>query len=352
MKIMACTMAVTFLLTFPQAALALAFETFGNDLVNNQPDWVEGVVDVVNLKTRVYSMWADGMHYFFYRGGAPAVNETLRKYAAVRADAHQVILLPGSGKTKSFDGQPIAFDCQLDVPVGRYLGKYKGKNPVMTVYIHGTKPRPLEPKQVEKWLADLNSELFKTRDKANRELQKLGNDAKPFLRAALKPGATLEARRRIEALLEKLRELDVTDLEMPKGVTVISVYDLLAAGLQNIKDADSRVRRVAAWDLCSLAPYSEHVVPALADLLKNDKDRFVRQAAANSLGGAAIQTTSALAVLKEGLEDQDVFVRSACQEALERIDNTKDTPEQQERRRRELAIAKEINEFKTGGGTR
>jgi hypothetical protein len=277
------------------------------------------------------------------------VNEALRKYAAVRADVRQLILLPGSGKTHSFDRKPIPFDWQLQVPGGRNGGMIHA---VMTVYINGTKPRPLEPKQVEKWLDDLNSELFRTRDKANRELQKLGNDAKPFLRAALKPASTLEARRRIEALLDKLRDLDVTDLEIPKGVTVISVDDLLAAGLQALKDPSSNVRWLAVWDLSSLAPYSEQVVPALADLFKSDQDNQVRCVAATYLGNVAVQAKSAVADLKKGLEDPDANIRSACQKALEQIASAKDTPQQEERLRRDLAIAKEINEFKAGGDSK
>jgi hypothetical protein len=352
MRILACTMVVTLHLAFPQTALALRFETIGNKPEVKQPDWAEGVVDVVNLKTRVYTLWADDMHYFFYRGGAPALNEALRKYAAVRADVRQLILLPGLRKTHSFDGQPIPFDWQLDVPVGRDLAEYKEKRAVMTVYINGTKPRPLEPRQVEKWLTDLNSELFKVRDQANRELQKLGNDAKPFLRAALKPEATLEARQRIKALLDKLRDLDVTDLDIPKGVTVISVHDQLAAGFQKLKDADAYVRWQGAWDLDSLAPYSDKAVPALADLLQNDKDKRVREVAADCLGSAAVQAKSAVAVLKKGLVDTDNRVRSACQKALEQIDNAKVTPEQEERMRRALAIANEINELKAGGGSK
>jgi hypothetical protein len=350
MKIIA-SLGVTLLLAFPQAALALAFETFGNEPVVNHPDWAEGVVDVVNLQTRVYALLADSQETYFFRGGAGGVNEALRKYAAVRADVRQFILLPGSGKTQSFDRKPIAFDWQLQVPGWSNRVAIR-KHAVMTVYINGTKPRPLEPKQVEKWLADLNSDLFQTRDKANRQLEKLGNDAKPFLRAVLKPKSTLEARLRIEALLAKLRDLDVTDLEIPKGIEVISVDDQVAKGLKELKDPDRYVRSWAAWHLERLAPYSERIVPALADLLQSDGDAHVRRVAAVCLGSAGVRAKSAAAVLKKGLEDPDANVRGACQKALEQIDNAKDTPEHEERMRRELAIAKEINEFKAGGSSK
>jgi hypothetical protein len=59
-----------------------------------------------------------------------------------------------------------------------------------------------------------------------------------------------------------------------------------------------------------------------------------------------------VADLKKGLEDPDATIRSACQKALEQIASAKDTPQQEQRMRRDLAIAKEINEFKAGGGSK
>src|SRR6516162_10429648 len=99
MKTVAGVIVVGLLLALPATALALATETFGNAPAVKQPDWAEGVLDVVNLKSRVYSQWVNGNENFFYRGDAQALNEALRKYAAVKADVRQLILLPGSGKT-------------------------------------------------------------------------------------------------------------------------------------------------------------------------------------------------------------------------------------------------------------
>jgi hypothetical protein len=349
MKIIGSTMGLALLLTFPSAAFALAFEVVGNAPMARQGQWAPGVVDIVNLKTRVYAYLGDGQHIFYFRGDAAAVNEALRLYGSVRDDERKLILLPGSGKTKSFGQEPIPFACQLQVPGSL---RSKAHATVMTVYISGFKPRPVEAKPVEKWLGDLNSEMFKTRDQASRELQKLGNDAKPFLSAALKPGSTLEARRRIEILLQKLSDLDVTDLEIPKGLTVVRIKEQVDKGLEALKSADRNVRAFAVWDLSPLAPYSERVVPALADVVKNDQDKDNRRIAAERLAIAAVHAKSAVAVLKKGLEDSDKTVRDACHNTLEVIDRVQVTPEQEEQTRRERAIAKEIDEFdefKEGG---
>jgi len=42
-----------------------------------------------------------------------ALNEALEKYAAVKDEVRELILLPGAGKTQSFRGQAIEFDLPL-----------------------------------------------------------------------------------------------------------------------------------------------------------------------------------------------------------------------------------------------
>jgi hypothetical protein len=56
MKIIAITAVMAAFLATPTTALALSSvqETFGNAPVVKQPEWAEGVLDVVNLKSRVY----------------------------------------------------------------------------------------------------------------------------------------------------------------------------------------------------------------------------------------------------------------------------------------------------------
>src|SRR5262245_38240461 len=112
MKVVAIAAAAA-LLAVPAAALALRFETFGNAPAAKQPGWAEGVLDVVNLESRVYALWGDGMQYFFYQGDARALNKAIRKYAAVKAPQRRLVLLPGRGKTHSFDRKPIDIDWQL-----------------------------------------------------------------------------------------------------------------------------------------------------------------------------------------------------------------------------------------------
>src|SRR5947208_3228663 len=118
MKVVVLTAAA--LLALPAMALALAFESFGNASATKQPGWAEGAIGVVNLESRVYSRWVNGNEHFFYRGNARALNEALKRYAAVKADKRRLVLLPGRGKMQSFDGKAIAFGWQFHVPSGIY----------------------------------------------------------------------------------------------------------------------------------------------------------------------------------------------------------------------------------------
>ena len=55
---------------------------------------------------------------------------------------------------------------------------------------------------------------------------------------------------------------------------------------------------------------------------------------------------AAVPILKQGLDDPDDNIRAACKKAIESIEAAKETPEQRARLERDLAIVREINEFK------
>lgn len=65
-------------------------------------------------------------------------------------------------------------------------------------------PAPAEARHVVRLIADLDSEEFTVRQKARAELRRLGERAEAELRKALNGKPTLEARKRIEELLESI----------------------------------------------------------------------------------------------------------------------------------------------------
>jgi len=304
---MRIVIAATLLLALPAAAVALATETFGNAPVVRQPEWSDGVLEAINLESRVYSYWVNGNENFFYRGNSRALNEALRKFAVVKGETHVVILMPGPGNTNSFQGQAINFDWQLHVPSGIYKAVTKKSECILTIHIVQPPSVPaVERKQIDVWVAELNDDKFAVRDKATQELAKLGPAIKPVLREALKSTSlTAEGRRRIEALLDKMASIALADIETPKGVKLADPTDLVVQNLDGLKHPDTYQRSHAVQELGSLADYSDKVTPALGKTLKNDKDEHVRRCAAAALAHIGGKARPALSVLKEGLTDQD-----------------------------------------------
>jgi hypothetical protein len=351
MKLIAVRAAVALLAT-PAAALALSFESFGNAPLGKQPGWAEGVLDVVNLPSRVYSFWGGaGNLNFYYRGDARALNEAIRKFAAVKASERRLVLLPGRGKTHSFDRTAIDFDWRLHAPSGRYQAVAASKHAVLTAYINAEKPRgPLDRKKAQKWVAGLDDDSFEAREAASRGLEKLGPAAKPLLRGALKGRPSPEVHRRINAPLAKLKGFDADDLEVPDGVMIVTAGQLLEAYLKDLSDTDPTRCATAMSGLVELAPYSGKVVPALTARLKKGNSEYVRRAAASCLGSVRAAAKTALPALKAGLGDPDPNVRAACRSAVDQIEKAKDEPGWGEEVKKRLAILKDLDEWKKARG--
>jgi hypothetical protein len=65
-------------------------------------------------------------------------------------------------------------------------------------------PKRVDPQQVARLLAELDSEDFRVRSQATKELAKLAEVVEPALCQALKENPSVEVRRRIQQLLEDL----------------------------------------------------------------------------------------------------------------------------------------------------
>jgi hypothetical protein len=341
MKVIALAAAAV-LLALPAAALALSEEAFGNAPLPKQPGWPDGLLEVVNLESRVYSLWQGlgGTPTFFYRGDGRALNDAIRKLAAVKAVERRLVLLPGRGKIRSFARAPIDYDWKLHLSGGRLV--------IMTAYVNAPGPRgPLDRKKAQKWLAELDDDSFATREAASRGLEKLGAAAKPLLREALKGRPSPEVRRRVGALLAKLKGFDAGDLEVPGGVTVVTANELIGAHLKELSDAGEAR---AMYALVELAPYSEKVVPALTGRLGKGKYEYVRLAAAHCLADVGAGARTALPALRAGLGDPEPNVRTAFRAAIDRIEKARPAPGWDEELENRRAIVKDLDEWKKARG--
>src|SRR5262249_24079520 len=94
--------------------------------------------------------------------------------------------------------------------------------PYLQQHVHSAKGA--DPKRLIRLLADLDSEQFSARDKAENELAPLGELPEPALRQMLanKPG--LEVTRRVQALLERLRG-PVTRPELLQSLRAVAVLE-------------------------------------------------------------------------------------------------------------------------------
>jgi WD40 repeat protein len=115
-------------------------------------------------------------------------------------------------------------------------------SPVETVaflkkQMNPARPVAVDENQLLQWIADLDSENFTTRDDANRALEKLGVHAEAALKKARGGKISLEMRRRIDDLVEKLDRgiLTPEELQASRAVEVLEriatteARDLLAA---------------------------------------------------------------------------------------------------------------------------
>lgn len=116
-----------------------------------------------------------------------------------------------------------------------------------------------DSKRVAPLLAALDSEQFAERDKAMAELEKLGLAVEPALHKVLASKPSLEVRRRIEAVLEKLaagprlhfiRALEVLEnIATPEARQILKTLSQGSAELWPTQEAEATLVRLAARHL-------------------------------------------------------------------------------------------------------
>jgi hypothetical protein len=115
-------------------------------------------------------------------------------------------------------------------------------------------------KRIARWIEELDAETFATRESASAELARLGEAAQPALREALVGNLSLEARRRVERLLQRLEERELP-AEVLRAVRAVMVLEQIAtpearALLRELATAapETRLTREAKAAVSRLAP--------------------------------------------------------------------------------------------------
>src|SRR5262245_32174296 len=217
--------ALVLALSVPAAAHALATEELGNKPIAGW-NFDGKLLKIVNVHARVYWYEVNGNPFFFFKGGPKELNEALQAFAALPGDKKEIILMAGAGGTKTLQGKPVAFDWCVHAPMGLHFegdSEVADTRSTLTIHIPNVLPQALaDATKVKKWIADLNSDDFKVRDKASAELEALGSPVAATLREALKSAPPTESRERLGRVLERVSSairLDV--LKLPDGIPVI-----------------------------------------------------------------------------------------------------------------------------------
>ncbi len=248
MKRLALTMVVAVSCALSPKVYGLGTEDFGNAPLNaaNYREW-KGVMPVVNHESRVYHTWVNGNEHFYYEGDNDALNDALRKFAAIEADVREVVLRPGQGETKTFGGKRIPYDWLLHIQGGISKREEEGtniwdKHPTMAVFVGGD-------------------------------------------------------------------HIELEKIKIPEGVVVLEVADLTERYLEGLKSDDHTVRGYAAYFLARVDPFNRQHVDAIAKLV-DDENEWVRSMAAGALARCreAIETIENAEDAEERLEAHRAMV--------------------------------------------
>jgi hypothetical protein len=106
--------------------------------------------------------------------------------------------------------------------LGRLVSSPKCGVPFLEMQLQSAKP--VDTKRIGRLIADLNDGRFQIREKAAKELEALTDRVLPTLRKALAGGLSLEAKRRVGALLDRLEGVGPS-AETIREVRVVEALD-------------------------------------------------------------------------------------------------------------------------------
>jgi hypothetical protein len=104
-------------------------------------------------------------------------------------------------------------------------------------------PKPDE-QRLARLIADLDKDNFDVRDKATRELQRMGPAAEPALRRALDLSSSPEARKRLDKLLRRLSP----DGDLPPSRVLIALRVLEVLEIAGTPEARQWIEELAKGD--------------------------------------------------------------------------------------------------------
>jgi hypothetical protein len=247
--------AVGLLLLAVSNAWGMVEEFVGNEPLSghNYTNW-PNVMPVINDTHRVYRWMGNGSTCLFFKGNTVALNAALKNFAAIEAGRLTVVLRPAPGKISSFTwGRSFAFNWNLHL-----LG--------------GTAKRMST--------LEFGSNIW---------------DLNPYLHVYVGDAIKLDG------------------IEIPEGVEVLEIADLLKRYTKCLASSDQTVRGWSCDKIARLDPYDVDSMRTIAVMLHDQVD-WVKRCAA----GALSQFTSVADEVVEKLQ----AVKTDDKQLQERIDKS------------------------------
>ncbi len=246
-------------------AWALGEEQIGNEPLSdaNYVAW-KGLIEVINDPNRVYYNWVNGNENFYFAGDTAKLNEALKKYAASGVEVKEVVLRPAPAETTTFDrSKKFAYNWHLQIFGG--------------IAAHLT-------------TREFGDQVW---NKHPRMTVYVGGD------------------------------IDLAKIEVPKGVTLVSLDELSARARKGIGSKHQDVRGWCAGVMADLDPHSAENQAAIEKLLVDDSD-WVRLNGAGAVALFGAKAKSALPALKACLERPDENLKQRARETIATIEAAKE----------------------------
>jgi hypothetical protein len=263
---------------------ALRGEGFGNAAFNeaNYREW-PGIMPLVNHPSRVYHVWVNENEQFYYQGDTAAFNDALRKFAASKAEVHELLLRPAPCVVHSFNRvRTIPYNWNLHV-VGGIVG------------------------------------VLPTLDRGSKVWSK-----SPTMTVCVGEG------------------IDLGKIEIPNGVSTVDLADLSRRYREALASKDKTVRGWAAGELAHLDRYDAENLAAIVKLLK-DEDDWVKRNAVGALAVFGKKAESVVPTLREMQSTQDKHLKDQIEKTIEEIQQAKETTTVEQEHR---SLLKKIREFR------
>src|SRR5262249_24988220 len=115
---------------------------------------------------------------------------------------------------------------------------------------------------------------FGVRQEAFRRLADQQETAQPALQRALTgKDISLEKKKRLEQLLERLQPIHLSRLKMPSGVTILDLNGLVEQAAKDRRSSDLSASYYAAERLAAWSEYPDAAFPLLVEALADEREQ-------------------------------------------------------------------------------